>query len=203
MDACVTVEPGFGGQSFMADMLPKIAALRAEIDRRKQDTAIQVDGGINGETAGLTAGRGHGGRGGQRAVQGCRSGGAGALHSGLLTGLGGAVQPQEGISHGNGAAVFRGIGRGGVPLPGAAGEFPHQVLDAPEAALPRGKGQAGIFPRTNIRSCPPRAAAAFPAADGSGAAPPPDGTTAPHPPPRICTAPRPFLAGCGDGFQWG
>ena len=51
----MTVEPGFGGQSFMADMLPKIAALRAEIDRRKQDTAIQVDGGINGETAGLTA----------------------------------------------------------------------------------------------------------------------------------------------------
>ena len=41
--------------SFMADMLPKIAALRAEIDRRKQDIAIQVDGGINGETAGLTA----------------------------------------------------------------------------------------------------------------------------------------------------
>ena len=51
----MTVEPGFGGQKFMADMLPKIAALRAEIDRRKQDTAIQVDGGINGETAGLTA----------------------------------------------------------------------------------------------------------------------------------------------------
>ena len=51
----MTVEPGFGGQSFMADMLPKIAALRAEIDRRKQDTAIQVDGGINGETAGRTA----------------------------------------------------------------------------------------------------------------------------------------------------
>ncbi len=51
----MTVEPGFGGQSFMADMLPKIAALRAEIDRRKLPVAIQVDGGINDKTAALVA----------------------------------------------------------------------------------------------------------------------------------------------------
>ena len=51
----MTVEPGFGGQSFMADMLPKIAALRTEIDRRKLNTAIQVDGGINADTARLVA----------------------------------------------------------------------------------------------------------------------------------------------------
>ncbi len=51
----MTVEPGFGGQSFMADMLPKIAALRAEIDRRGLPVAIQVDGGINDKTAALVA----------------------------------------------------------------------------------------------------------------------------------------------------
>jgi ribulose-phosphate 3-epimerase len=47
----MTVEPGFGGQSFMQDMLPKIAALRAEIDRRGLNVAIQADGGINADTA--------------------------------------------------------------------------------------------------------------------------------------------------------
>lgn len=51
----MTVEPGFGGQSFMADMLPKIAALRQEIDRRGLHTQIQVDGGINAITAAAVA----------------------------------------------------------------------------------------------------------------------------------------------------
>lgn len=51
----MTVEPGFGGQKFMADMLPKIAALRSECRRRGLDTAIEVDGGINADTARLVA----------------------------------------------------------------------------------------------------------------------------------------------------
>ncbi|MBQ8684431.1 MAG: ribulose-phosphate 3-epimerase [Clostridia bacterium] len=51
----MTVEPGFGGQSFMSDMLPKIAALRQEIDRRGLQVDIQVDGGINADTARLVA----------------------------------------------------------------------------------------------------------------------------------------------------
>lgn len=46
----MTVEPGFGGQSFMADMMPKVRALREEIDRRGLSVDIQVDGGINGST---------------------------------------------------------------------------------------------------------------------------------------------------------
>lgn len=44
----MTVEPGFGGQSFMEDQLPKIEAIRAML---KQGQRLQVDGGINPETA--------------------------------------------------------------------------------------------------------------------------------------------------------
>ena len=54
----MTVEPGFGGQSFMPDMLEKVKALRAEADRRGMDLDIQVDGGINSETAKLAVAAG-------------------------------------------------------------------------------------------------------------------------------------------------
>ena len=54
----MTVEPGFGGQKFMADMLPKIKALRAEIDRRGLSTHIEVDGGISDATAPAAAAAG-------------------------------------------------------------------------------------------------------------------------------------------------
>ncbi len=43
----MTVEPGFGGQKFMADMMPKVAALRREIDANRYECWIQVDGGVN------------------------------------------------------------------------------------------------------------------------------------------------------------
>jgi ribulose-phosphate 3-epimerase len=44
----MTVEPGFGGQSFMANMLPKIETLRGMLSDAQR---LQVDGGINPETA--------------------------------------------------------------------------------------------------------------------------------------------------------
>ena len=46
----MTVEPGFGGQSFMADMLPKVAEIREECNRRNLDVLIEVDGGIGEAT---------------------------------------------------------------------------------------------------------------------------------------------------------
>lgn len=49
----MTVEPGFGGQTFMHDMLPKISQLRQEINKRNLNVNIEVDGGINRKTIGL------------------------------------------------------------------------------------------------------------------------------------------------------
>lgn len=50
----MTVEPGFGGQSFMENQLPKIEAIRNECTKRGLNTDIQVDGGITEKTAPLT-----------------------------------------------------------------------------------------------------------------------------------------------------
>ena len=47
----MTVNPGFGGQTFIESVVPKISALRAEIDRRGLAVDIEVDGGITHETA--------------------------------------------------------------------------------------------------------------------------------------------------------
>ena len=49
----MTVEPGFGGQSFMADMLPKIRAIREKANEVNPQLMIQVDGGIDRKTAPL------------------------------------------------------------------------------------------------------------------------------------------------------
>ena len=51
----MTVEPGFGGQSFMADMLPKVTAIRKECERRGISLLIEADGGIGENTIQLAA----------------------------------------------------------------------------------------------------------------------------------------------------
>nr|BFD66102.1 ribulose-phosphate 3-epimerase [Bdellovibrio sp. HAGR004] len=47
----MTVEPGFGGQSFMHDQVAKITRLREEISSKNLNCLIEVDGGINADTA--------------------------------------------------------------------------------------------------------------------------------------------------------
>ena len=47
----MTVEPGFGGQSFMADMIPKVAELHELLRTHNPACRIQVDGGIDAKTA--------------------------------------------------------------------------------------------------------------------------------------------------------
>lgn len=49
----MTVEPGFGGQSFMADMMPKVSEIRQYIDARNPACELEVDGGVNAQTARL------------------------------------------------------------------------------------------------------------------------------------------------------
>ena len=47
----MTVEPGFGGQKFMADMMPKVRALREQIESQSLDCELEVDGGIDAVTS--------------------------------------------------------------------------------------------------------------------------------------------------------
>lgn len=47
----MTVEPGFGGQSFMQDMMPKLKTIRGYIDAQNPGCELEVDGGVNAETA--------------------------------------------------------------------------------------------------------------------------------------------------------
>ena len=49
----MTVEPGFGGQHFMPNMLPKIETIRGYIEKNNSDFELEVDGGIDPETAPL------------------------------------------------------------------------------------------------------------------------------------------------------
>ena len=54
----MSVEPGFGGQKFMPMALDKISAIKAECERQGLEIDIEVDGGINAETAPLAVAAG-------------------------------------------------------------------------------------------------------------------------------------------------
>lgn len=90
----MTVSPGFGGQRFIKSTLPKLRGLRKELDRRALPALLEVDGGINLETApmvalagarALVAGTSVYGvdQGVGRAIQGLRDAAQGAVASGM------------------------------------------------------------------------------------------------------------------------
>lgn len=54
----MSVNPGFGGQSFIPSVLPKLRALRVAIDAAGLDVALEVDGGVSAATAGVVAAAG-------------------------------------------------------------------------------------------------------------------------------------------------
>ena len=54
----MTVNPGFGGQKFIESVLPKIRKLREKIDGNKLEIELEVDGGINADTARLAVSAG-------------------------------------------------------------------------------------------------------------------------------------------------
>ena len=47
----MTVEPGFGGQKFMADMMPKVRQIRAWLEEAGSHCLLSIDGGVNRDTA--------------------------------------------------------------------------------------------------------------------------------------------------------
>ncbi len=49
----MTVEPGFGGQKFMADMMPKLLYLRKRLSQVNPDCLLEVDGGVDSKTAAI------------------------------------------------------------------------------------------------------------------------------------------------------
>jgi ribulose-phosphate 3-epimerase len=51
----MSVNPGFGGQSFMPEVLPKIGAAKMEMERQGVSVPVEIDGGINVETGELAA----------------------------------------------------------------------------------------------------------------------------------------------------
>jgi len=54
----MTVNPGFGGQKFIPDVIPKISRLKETVDKKALDLEIEVDGGIGPETIGLVSSSG-------------------------------------------------------------------------------------------------------------------------------------------------
>lgn len=54
----MSVEPGFGGQSFMGDMMAKVTEVKREIRRRNLNVQLEVDGGIDPATVGIAAAAG-------------------------------------------------------------------------------------------------------------------------------------------------
>lgn len=54
----MTVEPGFGGQAFMPETMPKLRAAREYADRTGLELQLQVDGGISADTIGIAAANG-------------------------------------------------------------------------------------------------------------------------------------------------
>ena len=80
----MTVNPGFGGQHFIANTLGKIRRIRQMIDQTKKDIELEVDGGIDAETAPQVVAAGARAGGGIRGFWPCgrRGGGDGPSASG-------------------------------------------------------------------------------------------------------------------------
>lgn len=83
----MSVNPGFGGQSFIYSQLKKIEAIRGQIDKRGLEVHLEVDGGVNAETARL-----------------CVEAGADVLVAGSATFKGGPEQYAANIAELKGAA---------------------------------------------------------------------------------------------------
>jgi ribulose-phosphate 3-epimerase len=84
----MTVNPGFGGQEFIMETLPKIREVRRQIEEKGLECEVEVDGGINIQTAPLVVGAGANVLVAGSSVYGCKEGVASAIQS-LLSSVSG------------------------------------------------------------------------------------------------------------------
>jgi ribulose-phosphate 3-epimerase len=77
----MTVNPGFGGQEFIMETLPKIREVRRQIEEKGLECEVEVDGGINVQTAPLVVGAGANVLVAGSSVYGCKEGVALAIQS--------------------------------------------------------------------------------------------------------------------------
>jgi ribulose-phosphate 3-epimerase len=84
----MTVNPGFGGQEFIMETLPKIRGVRRQIEQKSLDCEVEVDGGINIETAPLVVEAGADVLVAGSSVYGCKDGVAAAIQA-LLSSVSG------------------------------------------------------------------------------------------------------------------
>jgi ribulose-phosphate 3-epimerase len=84
----MTVNPGFGGQKFIMDTLPKIREVRRQIEEKGLKSEVEVDGGINVETAPLVVEAGADVLVAGSSVYGCKDGVAAAIQA-LLSSVSG------------------------------------------------------------------------------------------------------------------
>ncbi len=84
----MTVNPGFGGQEFIMETLPKIREVRRQIEEKDLDCEVEVDGGINIETAPLVVEAGADVLVAGSSVYGCKDGVAAAIQA-LLSSVSG------------------------------------------------------------------------------------------------------------------
>ena len=84
----MTVNPGFGGQEFIMETLPKIREVRRQIEQKGLDCEVEVDGGINIETAPLVVEAGADVLVAGSSVYGCKDGVAAAIQA-LLSSVSG------------------------------------------------------------------------------------------------------------------
>jgi ribulose-phosphate 3-epimerase len=77
----MTVNPGFGGQEFIMETLPKIREVRRQIEEKGLKSEVEVDGGINVETAPLVVEAGADVLVAGSSVYGCKDGVAAAIQA--------------------------------------------------------------------------------------------------------------------------
>ena len=125
----MTVEPGFGGQSFMADQMPKVREVREAVRRHGGEIWVQVDGGVTADT-----------------IEQCAEAGADVF----VAGLGGLRRRRRGGRRGRAAGARRSTSTSDAPRYA----MPTVTLRRP-LSLASGSGNSTRSPAGALQRCRP------------------------------------------------